>query len=224
MVLAGTLAALLFLVAQVRATPKNDSKGCDFSGIDLDYFLPRILALLPTNHSIMLDDSTLVLPGIEIGLQRLSGFDKIFRYGPLVRYCVDGRHMVQVDLIQNGDAYMSSRWKSCSGHEGEISLRNSFSRFTVQFHVLTHPTARAFSLDFEGAAVPVSSDYPYVVIEGAGEGVNTVSRWLSKFFPAATTNVWNGNFFRYFCSALREAVRALFSGGARPRLYYERSL
>ncbi|KAH7941661.1 hypothetical protein HPB49_015863 [Dermacentor silvarum] len=128
--------------------------GCDFSGIDMDYFVPRILALLPSNHSITTSDFTLALPGIEIGLQRLSGFNKILPYGPLVPYCVDGRHMMQVDLINNGDVYFSSRWKSCSGHEGEIRLRNSFSRFTVQFHVLTHPTARAFSLDFEDAVVP----------------------------------------------------------------------
>lgn len=215
---------MLCLVAQVSATHKNDSKGCDFSGIDMDYFVPRILALLPSNHSITTTDFTLALPGIEIGLQRLSGFNKILPYGPLVPYCVDGRHMMQVDLINNGDVYFSSRWKSCSGHEGEIRLRNSFSRFTVQFHVLTHPTARAFSLDFEDAVVPVSSDYPYVVIEGAGEGVSAASRWLSKIFPAATAKVWNDNFFKYFCSALREAVRALFSGGARPRLYYERFL
>nr|XP_050038093.1 uncharacterized protein LOC126534936 [Dermacentor andersoni] len=222
MLLASTLAVMLGLGAQVTATTKNDSKGCDFSGIDVDPFMTRILALLPSNYSIKPADFRPFIPGLEIGSLRLSGFDKILRYGPLVPYCVDGRHMVQVDLINNGDVSMISRWKSCSGREGDIRFRNSFSRFTVQFHVLTHPTVRAFSFDFEDAVVPVSSGYPYLVIEGAGEGVSTASRWLSKIFPAEVTKVWTDNFRTHFASALREAVRAIFSGGPRPVLYYER--
>ncbi|XP_037499879.1 uncharacterized protein LOC119373894 [Rhipicephalus sanguineus] len=220
MIPAKVLAATVCLVVVVAATPKNES--CDFSGIDLDYAVSSVLTQLPNDHPIGLTGFTPLLPVIDIGFKQFNGFNKMTRYGPLVPYCVDGKYMAQVDLINSEDISMSAHWKACSGQEGEVILRNSLTRFTVQFRVVLHPVARAYRLEFEDAVVPVISAYPYVVIEGAGREVRGASMWLSKIFPAVTQNIWNDLFTKHFSVALRDAARKLYGGGKIPDLFWER--
>ncbi|KAL1418037.1 hypothetical protein MTO96_026316 [Rhipicephalus appendiculatus] len=203
------------------AEPIGAFHGCDFSGMDLDYAVWSVLTQLPSEH-FMFTRFTPFLPGIEIGVKKLNGFNKMIRYGPLVPYCMDGKHMVQVDLINSEDVSMSAQWKACSGHEGEVILRNPLARFTVQFRAVPHPVHRAYRLEFEDAVVPVVSAYPYVVIEGAGQEARAASMWLSKIFPMVPQKLWNDYFPKYLQSALRDAVRSLYGGGPIPALFWER--
>lgn len=186
--------------------PYETGSSCDFSNMDLDRALMRVLTRLPTYVEHGFEGYRTVLPGFEVGRLNTSGWNLLRQYGPAIPYCLNGSHMLQVDLVNKDDIVLSEPWRTCSGKEGSFNLRAEVSRFTVQFHVVTTGVGQAVKLSYVGATLPVSTMNIYLTVEGAGNGVKSAALVLSKVLEGIGQKMWNRHFFVPFRTALIKAL------------------
>ncbi|KAL1418059.1 hypothetical protein MTO96_026336 [Rhipicephalus appendiculatus] len=161
MVVAKFLVAVAGLVVSVSGfaynTDSTNSIDCDFTGMDLDAAISRMLAKIPAYEEKVGDTYRHTLAGIAFVGINMTGMNKLIRYGPAIRYCVNGTRMVQIDLVNDGDVKISVPWKSCEGSTGTIYLTADFSRFTTQLRVKENGFGEV-SFSNEGPVYPVSTE------------------------------------------------------------------
>uniref|UniRef100_A0A224YA35 Metastriate one of each protein family n=1 Tax=Rhipicephalus zambeziensis TaxID=60191 RepID=A0A224YA35_9ACAR len=198
-----SLAALL-LVASYGATIAHNA-GCDFSGIDLEGAVDKVLDHL---HHYRYPDQRgfqFAYSGLETGDVNVIGFDQIRRFGPIHPYCVNGSRLISVDFVAPDDVILSLPWKACSGQEGTVNLRAGFSRFTVVFGVQAGGLNQDATLTFEGFS-PVITSEPRVYIDGAGPELRQATIILSKMLPSLSQYYWNIYFFTLIKGAIYQAI------------------
>ncbi|KAL1418033.1 hypothetical protein MTO96_026312 [Rhipicephalus appendiculatus] len=162
---------VLFMVASAAAYITNSE--CDFSGIDLDGAVERILATFPRNVTINEDKFQPIFKGLEVGSVIAAGMNRIKRYGALKPFCVGSQRFLEVDFINNADVAFYFPWRTCSGNEGNVMMQAEFSRFTVIFRVEDGGFAENSVLRYEGPMAPSqyaqrSRDHPRCRISRQG--------------------------------------------------------
>uniref|UniRef100_A0A131YC55 Metastriate one of each protein family n=1 Tax=Rhipicephalus appendiculatus TaxID=34631 RepID=A0A131YC55_RHIAP len=194
------LVAIAGLVVSVSGFTYNtdslNSIDCDFTGIDVDAALSRMLAKIPAYSERVSQAYKTTLAGIEFLGVNMTGMNKLIQYGPAIRYCVNGTRMVQVDLVNDGDVKISVPWKSCEGSTGTIDLSADFSRFTTQLRVKENGLGKV-SFSNKGPMYPVSSEEIKLRITGAGMHVMMAANYLSLILPGFLRELWNDQFFYY---------------------------
>ncbi|KAL1418019.1 hypothetical protein MTO96_026300 [Rhipicephalus appendiculatus] len=166
MALGRSLAALILMASYGVAIAYNS--GCDFSGIDLDGAVDKVLGLLPQYHAPDDRGFRKAFNGLETGTLNVTGLDKIRRFGPIQPYCVNGTRLISVDVLDKGGAKLTLPWRACSGQEGTLNLRTKLSRFTLVLRVEAAGFNQDAALAYEGPIVPVIVLEPHVYIDGAG--------------------------------------------------------
>uniref|UniRef100_A0A023GAU2 Putative secreted protein n=1 Tax=Amblyomma triste TaxID=251400 RepID=A0A023GAU2_AMBTT len=179
---------------------------CDFSGIDLDGPISRMLTSLP---EYMMRDSPefrAEFAGIEFFGLKISGLNKVRRYGAVIPFCINGTRMIQVEFAQDGDVSLSVPWKTCTGAEGELQLRASVSRFTTLFRIEAPSLGQEVTLELAERTLPVSTEELMLRVRGGGMFPAIVSRYLSMAFPAVLRAMWYEQFFYNFDRSIRQAL------------------
>ncbi|KAL1418060.1 hypothetical protein MTO96_026336 [Rhipicephalus appendiculatus] len=203
------LVAIAGLVVSVSGFTYNtdslNSIDCDFTGIDVDAALSRMLAKIPAYSERVSQAYKTTLAGIEFLGVNMTGMNKLIQYGPAIRYCVNGTRMVQVDLVNDGDVKISVPWKSCEGSTGTIDLSADFSRFTTQLRVKENGLGKV-SFSNKGPMYPVSSEEIKLRITGAGMHVMMAANYLSLIFPGFLREMWNDQFFYYAYMSIVDAI------------------
>ncbi|XP_037275390.2 uncharacterized protein LOC119168056 [Rhipicephalus microplus] len=194
----------LFMVASAAAYVT--SSDCDFSDIDLDGAVERILATLPKNVTVKEDEFQPVFQGLEVGGVVAAGMNQIKRYGALKPFCVDKQRFLEVDFIDNADVAFYFPWRTCSGNEGKVMMHAEFSRFTVIFRVEGGGFAGNSVLRYEGPTVPVNTHNVHVIIEGAGSVGRIFSGVLSRVLSSFANEFWNDEFFGLFRAFVQKAL------------------
>ncbi|KAH7941660.1 hypothetical protein HPB49_015862 [Dermacentor silvarum] len=179
---------------------------CDFTGMDVDGTIARLIAKFPDHEFIGRENFYPVFAGFEIRGFNASGFHKLQQYGPAIPYCVNGRALVQVDFINTGDVVLTMPWRHCSGQEGAFSLRSELSRFTTQFHIGQSDIDKDIKLFYQGPTIPVAIQNIQINVDGAGTSANGVAGILGTVFPAITKELWNDQFFYTLSRALHQAL------------------
>uniref|UniRef100_A0A131Z224 Metastriate one of each protein family n=1 Tax=Rhipicephalus appendiculatus TaxID=34631 RepID=A0A131Z224_RHIAP len=209
MVVAKFLVAVAGLVMSVSGfahnTDSTNSIDCDFTGMDLDSAISRMLAKIPAYEEKVGDTYRHTLAGIAFIGINMTGMNKLIQYGPAIRYCVNGTRMVQVDLVNDGDVKISVPWKSCEGSTGTIYLTADFSRFTTQLRVKENGFGEV-SFSNEGPVYPVSTEEIKLRITGAGMHVMMAANYLSLIFPGFLREMWNDQFFYYAYMSIVDAI------------------
>ncbi|XP_054928069.1 uncharacterized protein [Dermacentor andersoni] len=67
---------------------------CDFTGMDVEGAIARLIAKLPDDVVIGPEEYYPVFAGLEIRAFNASGFRKLQQYGPAIPYCVNGTRKV----------------------------------------------------------------------------------------------------------------------------------
>lgn len=189
--------------AVARAFPGST---CDFTGIDVDAAIARLISKLPDHEFIGGEKFYPVFAGFEIRGFNASGFHKLQQYGPAIPYCVNGSRMVQADFINKGDVVLTTPWRHCSGQEGTIRLRSEISRFTTQFHIGQSEKDKDIMLFCRGPTIPLTTENIQINVDGAGPNANAVAGILGMVFPAITKELWNQQFFYPLNRALHQAL------------------
>uniref|UniRef100_L7M9V9 Putative metastriate one of each protein family n=1 Tax=Rhipicephalus pulchellus TaxID=72859 RepID=L7M9V9_RHIPC len=199
MVVAKFLAAVTWLVVSVSGfsyeTGSLHSINCDFTGIDVDAAISRMLARIPAYEEKMSDTYKHTVAGIAFLGINMTGMNKLIRYGPAIPYCINGTRMVQIDLVNDGDVTISVPWKAC-GSTGTLDLRADFSRFTTQLRVKGNGLGEV-SFSNEGPLYPVSTEEIKLRVTGAGMYMTIAAEYLSLVMPAFLRELWNDQFFYY---------------------------
>nr|XP_050037372.1 uncharacterized protein LOC126534166 [Dermacentor andersoni] len=207
---ATVLAVAAYLVTSCAATLYGAETACDFSDLNLDNEVARVLARLPEIQVSGPQQLQPYFPGLEVAAFTMKGLNKLRLYGRLFPYCVKGSRMVQADFVNDGDIVLSLPWKACSGHEGRFSVRAKFSRFTAQFRILK-PSEEGVKLELMGRIVPVTTVGLRAMVEGAGTKVRAASEILSAVFPSVVNELWYWEFSLEFDRAMRRALeRVIF--------------
>ncbi|XP_077521709.1 uncharacterized protein LOC144132870 [Amblyomma americanum] len=203
-----SLSALISVcfVGMASAFPYTTDNSCDFTHIDLDGAVDKLLAKLPEHHLVGSQSFSPLFAGLEIGGLNISGLDGVHGYGPLLPYCVNGTRMLQLDLITSSNTALSTRWRHCSGSEGSIRLRSRITRLTTQFSVTLDESSRDVVLSYEGPAVPVATEGLILVVEGAGDIARQAIGGLSLAFNGAFQQLWRILFNEHFVVVLRNAL------------------
>ncbi|KAL1418062.1 hypothetical protein MTO96_026337 [Rhipicephalus appendiculatus] len=108
----------------------GDSVECDFTGIDLDTSISKMLAKLPAYDDSRSEYYKTTFAGIEL---------------------------LGIELVNKGDVTISVPWKSCAGREGTIDLNAYITRFTTQLRVHGHRLCDV-SFSHEGPLYPLSAE------------------------------------------------------------------
>ncbi|XP_037501737.1 uncharacterized protein LOC119375592 [Rhipicephalus sanguineus] len=195
----------LILMASYGVTVANTT-GCDFSGIDLDGAVDKMLGLLAQYRYPDIRGFRMAFRGLETGDPSLTGLDKIRRFGPIQPYCVNGTRQISVDVIDRGDLTLSLPWRACSGHEGTVNLRAGLSRFTLIFRFEATGLNQDAILAYEGSLVPVIVLEPQVYIDGAGSELKAATMIISKILPGVTQYYYNIFFLGVFQAALLKSL------------------
>lgn len=178
---------------------------CDFTDVHLDdEIFSKLLVKLPEGFESGPQEFHSAFPGIEIGGITVHGLSKLSQFGPPIPYCANGRRMVQVDFYNDHPIYFSAPWKACSGDEGQLTLRSTFSRFTAQFAIV-ESSGEGVKLEFE-RQLPVTTQSIRVGVEGAGRALNTIFEVLSALLPSVAEQSWNMQFSRDLARAFRMAL------------------
>ncbi|XP_077521707.1 uncharacterized protein LOC144132868 [Amblyomma americanum] len=185
-----------------------ETEECDFSGIDLDKEVDKIVSMLPkTYHAGGPEDFTPIFTGLDVAGVQATGIDKIKRYGPVVPYCFKGTAMAHMDFINDGDVQLTAPWRLCSGQKGKVSLRAEYSRFTVHLRLRSRNAGEKYlAMTSEYPIMPVETYGAAIIVEGVSDGVKIASSILSSLFPSIPLKLWIENFFPNFREALRYAV------------------
>ncbi|XP_075553949.1 uncharacterized protein LOC142586964 [Dermacentor variabilis] len=178
---------------------------CDFTGMDVEGAIARLIAKLPDVVVIGPEEYYPVFAGLEIRAFNASGFRKLQQYGPAIPYCVNDTRKVQVEFINTGGVILATPWRHCSGLEGTFSLRSTLSRFTMQFHIGLSERDNDIKLSYRGSAVPLTTENIEINVDGAGPSARTVARILAMVFPGVTRELWNEQFFYPLSQAFDEA-------------------
>lgn len=184
---------------------KTGSMDCDFTGIDVDTAISRMLAKIPKYEDRMSESYETTVAGIHFLGVNMTGMNRLSRYGPAIPYCINGTRMVQVDFVNDGDVVVSVPWKACDGSKGTISLTADLARFTTQLRVTTSGLDDV-SFSHEGPVIPVTSENIMLKLTGVGSGPRMVTEFLSMVFPAVVRSIWNDLFFYYVNISMRKAV------------------
>ncbi|KAH7932077.1 hypothetical protein HPB52_024889 [Rhipicephalus sanguineus] len=173
-----------------------NSIDCDFTGIDVDAAISRMLARIPAYEDRMSESYKSTFAGIGFLGVNMTGMNKLTRYGPAIPYCINGSRMVQIDLVNDGDVTISVPWKSCWGSSGTIDLKADFSRFTTQLRVKENGLSEVI-FSHEGPMYPVSAEEITLRVSGAGMDTMIATHYLSLVFPGVLRELWNDQFFYY---------------------------
>ncbi|XP_065281880.1 uncharacterized protein [Dermacentor albipictus] len=199
------LVVAAYLATSCAATRYGAETTCDFSDLNLDNHVARVLARLPEIQVSGPQQLQPYFPGLEVAGFTMKGLNKLRLYGPLFPYCVNGSRMLQVDFVNDGVIVLSLPWKACSGHEGRFSVRAMFSRFTAQFRILM-PSEEGVKLELMGRIVPVTTVGLRAVVDGAGTEVRSAFEILSAVFPSPVNELWYWEFSLDFDRAMRKAL------------------
>uniref|UniRef100_G3MNV9 Secreted protein n=1 Tax=Amblyomma maculatum TaxID=34609 RepID=G3MNV9_AMBMU len=198
---------LLFMIVAVAASPFGE-KECDFSGIDLDEEVDKLLEKFPKSQ---LDSKKRgyrpLFEGLEIGDVTVTGMNEMKRYGPVIPYCTKDKAFVQVDIINLGDVEYTIPWRSCSGQEGKALLSAEFSRFTAQLLVDTQETSGKYLALSDEPAVPVITYSVDFQLDGMGDFGRIGSKVLSKLFPTMFLELWTEAFYSTFEKTLKTTLQ-----------------
>ncbi|XP_037575928.1 uncharacterized protein LOC119458171 [Dermacentor silvarum] len=179
---------------------------CDFTGIDVDGAITRLIAKFPDHDFIGREKFYPVVAGFEMRGFNASGFHKLKQYGPAIPYCINGTRMVQVDFINTGVVVLTMPWRHCSGQEGTFSLRSELSRFTTQFHIRQSERDKGIKLFYQGPTIPLTTQNIQINVDGAGRSANAVAGILAMVFPAITKELWDQQFLYSLSRALHQAL------------------
>uniref|UniRef100_G3MRR3 Secreted protein n=1 Tax=Amblyomma maculatum TaxID=34609 RepID=G3MRR3_AMBMU len=201
--------ASAFCVTWSAAAVPSDG-GCDFTGLDLDRAVDKLLSKLPEYHIPYVHEYHRAFAGVETGPLNLTGLNKVHRYGPLLPYCINDTRMLQLDLVSERDTFLSLPWRACTGHEGALLIKADVSRFTILLRVENQGLGDNVKLAYEGPILPLSTENTKFEITGFGRRLIEKTNVLSTLFPAITQHAWNDYFFIYFRGALRKALSEAF--------------
>uniref|UniRef100_A0A023FR14 Putative secreted protein n=1 Tax=Amblyomma cajennense TaxID=34607 RepID=A0A023FR14_AMBCJ len=193
-------------VGMASAFLSTTDSSCDFTHIDLDGAVDKLLAKFPEYHFFGPQSFAPLFAGLEIGGRHVRGLNGMRRYGPLLPYCVNGTRMLQLDLITSSDTELSTPWRHCSGSEGSIKLRQLFTRLTTQFRVNLDESRRNVVLSHEGPTLPVTTEGLVLVLEGAGDIAKQAIGGLSLAFGGALQLQWASNFYPNFAEVVKNAL------------------
>ncbi|XP_077527979.1 uncharacterized protein LOC144139543 [Haemaphysalis longicornis] len=201
------LISLVCLALSATANPLDFEFGehdCDFSDLNVEYAVNQLLARLPKEREITKTAFVDYDGFFETGRMQATGLDTLKRYGPLERFCVNGTRVVQFDIVSDGGARLVVPWRSCSGHEGTITLVAGYSRFTVQLNV--EGSGSDARLQYMGPNLLVATEDLDLVFEGAGPVFRTAVEIISKFLDPFLREVWKSQFFRQFNPSLQQIL------------------
>lgn len=200
------LPSLAFMIVAVAAVPSQKGTPCDFTGFDSYATVSRILAKMPPSTKPAHNKFSAVFPGFELGELIVSGLPHLEQYGPVHPFCVNGSRLLQVDLIHRRDVTMSMEWRSCSGMQGNVTLRAELSRFTVLFRLSDSGVGNGTALSFVAPVAPVTLEGAQVGVEGANRAMKIVTGVLSNVFEGVVREAYNQLFFSTFYGALQRVL------------------
>uniref|UniRef100_A0A023GAU8 Putative secreted protein n=1 Tax=Amblyomma triste TaxID=251400 RepID=A0A023GAU8_AMBTT len=190
------------MAVSVAGIQFNPDSSCDFTGIDVDDAIARMLAKLP-GHQLRIGGFKGTFAGIEFLHLNMSGLNKLRRFGAAVPYCINGTRMIRVELVCDDDAALTVPWKFCTGTEGSIEMRPKLVRFTTLFSVNVPDITQDVKLAYEGPTIPVTTENLKLSVNGAGSFSLILSTYFSMAFPAVIREIWNENFFFIFVGRLK---------------------
>ncbi|XP_077521708.1 uncharacterized protein LOC144132869 [Amblyomma americanum] len=208
MALVTALVTALSVFLPVIATTYNPA--CDFKGWDLDSAVNKFLSKLPESHVPYVHEFRRAFEGVETGPLNVTGLNRLRQLGPLVPYCAGEKRLLNVELLNEGDAVLSLPWRLCSGREGTLTISARVSRFTVLFSVASGGAGQDVKLSYVGPVLSISTENPKIIIHGAGKQVEVATDALSTFLSGLTHRVWNDYFFIYLRGAIRKALQEAF--------------
>ncbi|XP_077524078.1 uncharacterized protein LOC144135212 [Amblyomma americanum] len=179
---------------------------CDFSGVDLDGPINRMIQELPESELRPSPSTPVRFLGVEFQPLNISGLNKLRRYGAIIPFCVNGTRMIQVDFAQPGAVAMTVPWEICDGRKGHIQLRPTVSRFTTLFRVEATELGQVIKLVHEGPTIPVTIEQLMLRVRGGGFMLNVLAEYLSFAFPAVMREIWNQEFFNLFVTSVQKVL------------------
>uniref|UniRef100_A0A023FZ19 Putative secreted protein n=1 Tax=Amblyomma parvum TaxID=251391 RepID=A0A023FZ19_AMBPA len=200
------IAALAYLAMAVAGLQYQTESICDFSVIDLDGPINRMLTKLPEYDLSRSHHYKGDFAGVEFLGLNITGLNKLQRYGALVPFCVNGIRKIQVDFAQPGVIALTVPWKTCKGREGILQLKPVLSRFTTVFRVETTELGQAVKLVHEGPVLPVATEQLKATAHGAGFVVAIAMEYFSFAFPALLQEIWNKEFFTMFETSVEKVL------------------
>ncbi|XP_050037356.2 uncharacterized protein [Dermacentor andersoni] len=199
--LAVACTALPFAVASIFP-----GSACDFTGIDVEGAVARLIAKLPDDVVTGSEEFYPVIAGFEVRAFDATGFRKLQQFGPAMPHCVNGTRRVQVEFINTGDVVLVAPWRHCSGLQGTFRLRSALSSFKTHFHIGLGERDNDIKLSYHGPTLPLTTDNVQVNVGGAWPNANTVAGILAIVFPAVVRELWNAQFFFRLSQAFDEAL------------------
>lgn len=179
---AGSLAALNESVATASGDP------CDFSGIDMEDMVKKILRRLPSHHTKSNGHVEEVVSGFFVGPTEYKNMDDLEMFSPVVGFCRDGFKLMQVDVLNTkAPLLVLIPWRTCGGKNGTIEVFTQ-ARVTLTFRVVD-PTV--ITNETRNESPMIHPDVPQLVymsvgrlrLRGAGEVLGAVAMHLGKLFP-----------------------------------------
>ncbi|XP_077524075.1 uncharacterized protein LOC144135210 [Amblyomma americanum] len=184
----------------------STDKSCDFTEIDAEGAISRMLAKLPKEPLTLPIRPNEVPIGVKLLDLEMTGIHLLRRYGAVIPFCVNGTRMVQVDLANDGDVYFAIPWSSCTGQRGSLELRPRLSRFTTVLRVERAEMGEEVKLTYEGPTLPVTTEEVKFSVEGAGFTAKVFTELLSLAFPGVLRSLWNARFAYYFYVSISQAL------------------
>uniref|UniRef100_G3MQ68 Uncharacterized protein n=1 Tax=Amblyomma maculatum TaxID=34609 RepID=G3MQ68_AMBMU len=202
-------AGILFV--GLRATAEKLETGvaeCDFSGFDLDNEVDKLVDKLREINTGRPEEYEPIF-GLDGSYLQAIGLNKIRRYGPAVPYCLNGKAMTLVDFINLGDVQFNTPWKLCSGHQGNMTLRAEYSRFTVQLLIRSRDTGEKYlAMNYDHPVLPVHNYNVKIFVEGLGDVGRITGIVFSVLVPSIPEEIWVGSTLSSFRVAFRNALES----------------
>uniref|UniRef100_A0A023GE37 Putative secreted protein n=1 Tax=Amblyomma triste TaxID=251400 RepID=A0A023GE37_AMBTT len=198
--------ALACLAISAAGFEYRTESSCDFSGIDLDGPINRMLSKLPAYE---LSQSPLYkgeFAGVDFLGLNFTGLNKLQRYGAIAPFCVDGIRKVQVDFAQHDDLALIVPWKTCKGRNGILQLKPLVSRITTIFRIEANELGQVTKLVHEGPVVPVATEQLKASVHGGGFFLSIMTEYLSYAFPAFLREIWNQEFYPMFEMSVKKVL------------------
>uniref|UniRef100_A0A023FQV4 Putative secreted protein n=1 Tax=Amblyomma cajennense TaxID=34607 RepID=A0A023FQV4_AMBCJ len=203
---AKVFAAVAWMAMSAAAFQYQPGSPCDFSGLDLDSPINRMIQELPESELRWSPYATGQFLGVEFHHLNISGLNKLHRYGAISPFCVNGTRMIEVDFVQLGDVAMTVPWETCKGRKGHIQLRSRLSRFTTVFRVEATELGQVIKLVHEGPTIPVTTEELRLRIYNGGFMMDILTEYLSIAFRAVLQDIWNKEFFTFFVTSVGKVL------------------